>query len=296
MKLKATQYLHINSANRDSSESPYNFSVKLKNGDLQCSQNQLFKISVQSFDLYHTWLSVNNKTNSILLYDWDTSLFTYITIPEGNYTNKNLASTLTTLYRNWSVEWLAQLNKFKFTFTSPHNIQSNIGYETHRVLGFSQGFSYVQITSIISTKALRPTLSDRINLHIENISPYQKGNLDNSGGYKEAKSTNCLLSIVNNFSPFDIIHFENDNDLYSMLISEKSIEKLVITLRDQDESLLSFIEQDYNVVLKFETYEFEDDSTMSGIVESLKNIEELIRLSFVSNNLNEQNKKSSFIV
>lgn len=284
MQLKHSQYIHINSANRNVGETVYNFSVKIRNGDIACLPNQLLRISVQSFDLYHTWLSVNSTTNQIMLYNMSTSAYNLITIPEGNYTNKNLASLLTSLYSNWTVEWLSTLNKFKFTFTSPHNFQPMTGSDVFRVLGFSKGFAYVNTTSVTSTNALRPTLSDRINLHIDNLSPYQKTNLDNTGG-GECKTTNSLLSIVNNFSPFDIINFENDNDLYAMFIQEKLIEKIMISLRDQDESLLTFINQDYNVVLKIETWEMEDTTISNNMLDALKNIEELLRLSFVSNNM-----------
>lgn len=285
MKLLSTQYLYINSTKRNENEHPYNFSVLFNHGDIQCKKDEIMKIGVQSFDLYHTWTYVNANNNTICIQNESTMNTTTFNIDYGNYTFKQLASKLTSLYTNWVVTWSSLTNKFTFTFTEPHGF---VFAQTtaSKILGLNANTETVYNTSVTSYNVLRATLSERINVHIDNLTPYDKINLENTVTSTSTASTK-VLSIVNNFSPFDVITYENNSNLYSFFVSEKNIEKIQISLRDIDGSLLNFVEEDYNIVLKVETYEDDSitDNETNNIISNLQGIKEYLRLIFVSGNI-----------
>jgi len=285
MKLLNTQYLYINSANRNANESVYSFSVLFNNGDVSCKKDELMKVGVQSFDLYHTWTYVNSSNNTICIQNGSTMSITNVSIPFGNYTYKQLASLLTTLYANWTVTWSPVTNKFTFTFTQPHGFVFN-QTTSAKILGLTPKTPTVYDTSVVSDNVLRSTLSERINVHIDNLTPYDKINLENTIGSTGTASTK-VLSIINNFSPFDVITYENSNNLYSFFVSEKTIEKINISLRDVDSALLTFVTENFNIVLKVETYQDDNvaDNETNNIISNLQGIKEYLRLMFVSANL-----------
>jgi len=285
MKLLSTQYLYINSGNRNTSEYPYNFSVLFKNGDIACKKDEILKIGVQSFDLYHTWTYVNASNNTISIQNGSTMSITQFTIPFGNYTYKQLASILTSLYANWTVAWSSVTNKFTFSFTQPHGFDFALTTAA-KILGLTPNTQTVYNMSVVSDNVLRATLSERINVHIDNMIPYAKINLENTLSSTATASTK-VLSVVNNFSPFDVISYENNSDLYSFFVTEKSIDKIQISLRDIDGALLNFVEEDFNIVLKVDTYQDDNvaNNETNNIISNLQGIKEYLRLIFVSNNM-----------
>lgn len=289
MRLLTSQFLQVRSSKRSAGESICNFSVSVPHDELKCKQEQMFKVSVQSFDLYHTWTYINSSNNIIVLFNILTSQTTTINVPYGNYTGKALAYQLTQLYANWVVEWNAAQNKYLFTFTTPHILFNDLETTPGQAcvpLGFNRESYFTDASfQVTSVKVLRPTLSERINVHIDNLAPYDKANLTNADGI--AKSSNSILSIVNNFSPFDIIKYESNTDLYGFVCAEKSIEKLVISLRDIDGSLLTFIDTDFNLVLRFDTYEQDDTRPQDEMLTTLKQVAEYLRLIFVSTNMKQ---------
>jgi len=287
MKLLNTQYLYINSANRNANEEVCSFSVLFNNGDVACKKDEVMKVGVQSFDLYHTWTYVNANNNTFQLFEVipDSIEYVTITIPEGNYTFKQLAAKLTSLYEKWTVTWSAITNKFTFVFSTLHDMLPSSAY---KILGLSNDTStrYSDLLTLDSVNVLRPTLSERINVHIDNLTPYQKINLENTLGSTGTASTK-VLSIVNNFSPFDVITYENNSNMYSFFVSEKDIQKIQISLRDVDGQLLNFVQEDYNIVLKVETYQDDSvaDNETNNMISNLQGIKEYLRLMFVSSNI-----------
>jgi len=285
MKLLSTQYLYINSANRNNNEYPYNFSVLFSHGDVACKKDEVMKIGVQSFDLYHTWTYVNESNNKICLQNGTTMSITNISIPFGNYTYKQLASLLTSLYSNWTATWSSVTNKFTFTFTQPHGFVFE-QTTASKILGLMSKTQTLYSNSVVSDYVLRATLSERINVHVDNLTPYDKINLENTLGSTSTSSTK-VLSIINNFQPFDVITYENNSSLYSFFVTEKSIEKINVSLRDVDGALLSFVNQDFNIVLKIETYQDDSvaDNETNNMLSHLQSIKEYLRLIFVSSNI-----------
>jgi hypothetical protein len=282
MKLVDTQYVYINSSNRQASETPYLFTTTFQSGDISCQKNEVMKIGVQSFDLYHTWTYVNENNNTFTLINTVTDANTVIVVENGNYTFKQLAQKLTSLYPDWTVTWSSITNKFTFTFTQDHTFSFGAN-SANKILGL-RGSNNSQ-TTFVSDDVLRTALSERINVHIDNLTPYSRINLENSQGSQGTASTK-VLSIINNFSPFDIITYENNSNLYSFYVSEKNIEKLQISLRDVDSSLLTFVNEDCNIVLKIETYQVETSEETNKMLSTLQDIREYLRLMFVSSNLN----------
>lgn len=284
-----TQYLYVNSANRASNDNAYKFTLKIPAGVFACDRpTQFFKLAIQDFSMYLSWYYVNS-TNCSFKVNGNGVEYT-VTIQQGNYTFKQLASAVQTAMQNVvgaafsvSVTWDSNLNKLVFQFPQDSNVyilKFNVGNSAYSVLGFNNASFYVADGSgkITSDKPLSTTLSKNICIAVANVTPLKEATNVYNGTSEVCVPARFLLSIVNNFSPFDIISFINQNDLFSMYIKEKQLIELEFNVVDENGSLLTYA-SDWRASIKIETWEHNTDTSM---IEALHDIRDTLKLQLVS--------------
>ena len=91
--------IFINSANRSSTDKPYDFSIYFDNDEIIVNNNEGVNINVASFSLLNSMYNVNEytKNNMFILHNDDLDTDTTITIPYGNYNVMTLLNQLNIL-------------------------------------------------------------------------------------------------------------------------------------------------------------------------------------------------------
>ena len=299
-----TQYIYLNSANRNPSDTSYNFSLSIPHGVFHCEDpSQSFKLSIQNFNAVASWYYVNSTNNQFKIVR-NTNFYT-ITIPVGNYPFKTLASTLTTQINSvlgastCTVTWNSVTNKFEFAFVSDGNIyQINFftldSTSAHYILGFNikDGTRYASYDmdanrKIISIYTLQTTLSENICVTIDNLTPSKDcTSVENKDSEVCVPSQN-VLSIANNFAPNDIITYvQQGGDLFPLYVKDKTIENLEFSVRDENGNLMTYF-TDWRASIKVETLQADDSySDSQQMLQSLTEIKDYLKYIFVSNHLN----------
>lgn len=287
-----TQYLYVNTKNV-SGNMPYDLSLSIPRGLLQCdNQSQSFKVSCQSFQMTRSWYFINLTNNQFNIIAGATPYT--IVIPEGNYTFKQLASTITLQISNSSIPskdqiialWNSKTNRLELTFPSAsYSMDFNVDNSAAYVMGFAvTQYSPNASLQIISVNILPATLSKSLTLWVD-LSP-SKGclSLENKTG-SDCEPITSILNIPNNISPYDDYTFSNNTDEYSITVAEKSITTLRLSVRNEDGEILKYI-SDYRATLKFEV--LEDDTSYQNqiaLLQEMKEMREYLRFIFLQKNL-----------
>lgn len=289
-----TQYVYVNSKNVPGSM-PYDISLDIPRGLLQCDdQTQNFKVSVQSFQMTRSWYFVNSTNNQFAL-SFGGGQETIFTIPEGNYSYKQLASAIAVLISTSSifgkeqitVIWDSKTNKLIFTF--PFYLYA-LNFNLSNSAAYVMGFDPIQYTpnttslQIISTYILPSTLSKSLCLYVD-LSP-SKGclSLENKSG-STCEPVTSILNLPNDVAPFDSFSFDSQSDQYAITVAEKSISTLRLSIRNEDGVVLKYV-SDYRAVLKFEI--LQDDTSYDNqiaLLQEIKEMREYLKYIFLQKNL-----------
>jgi hypothetical protein len=110
--------IFINSANRSSTDKPYDFSVFFDNDEIMVNNNEGVNINVASFSLLNSMYNVNEytKNNTFILRNNFLNTNTTITIPYGNYNVYTLLNQLNILLSNIiNVSYNIATNTYTYT-------------------------------------------------------------------------------------------------------------------------------------------------------------------------------------
>lgn len=277
MKLVKSQTLFIQSKNRVSGGSTFNFDIHIPENYVSCSSEQLLKITLMNFSTYRSWYTINTGYNTISFKNLVTLATTVVIIPAGNYNYKVLASTINSLYPATVCSWNSYTNKLTFTFTQNHEVSfPDLSY---MVLGFNQG-AVLQGTTITSQTVIKPTVADHICIHLKDVTPYLTFNLDNLAG-NGMNVSDVIMAMTVTTQPFDLVVWRNTNDEFMLTIKEKKLNSLRFYFTDFDNNALTYLPES-QLVLRVDTYDLKEDETLRS---ALEDIAKYTRLSFISNNL-----------
>ena len=288
----------MNSLNRDEKDTSYHFTIDIPNGIFECKPDEMFRISVQDFNMGINWLYCNETNNQFLFNDGYGPCT--VTIPPGNYRFKDLAvaieTAMTIAYRNLkvcTVTWSSTLNKFIFQFNSDgytYSISFLTNNPAYYILGFEKDTLYTMnsVTKrITSPNVLKTTLSNKICITVDNIMPakgYQS--VENKNSFL-CQLTNNIMSIPNDYAPFDTAVFISQNDNFALYCTDNIIQKLTFSLRDEDGDIMTYASAtEWRASIKIDT--FSPDRTYQDsekILSCLNSIEDYLRMLFVSRNL-----------
>lgn len=291
----SSQYVYITSLNKASYDAIYDFTIDIPPGMVQCEQEQFLAISVSRFNITKNWYYVNSQNNYIKIIN--NTAFPFRTmdfyLSEGNYTFKKLALQLEIELKTFLnmndvyIRWDSNRNKYIFTLPPGIGFDFTSSNSMWYILGFNKNFTFVSSglsDNIISQNILNIYLTQCIDLHCENVTPDKNVSAIENSTNNSCVPSSCIMSLSNNFPPYETLDFENQDSKFRLIIKEKSLNKLRLTIRNENNTLLTFI-TDYNTVLRIDTISF-DTSRSDKKIKTLESIEDYLRLNFVSNNLN----------
>ena len=160
--------LCINNKNRLSG-SDHDEELHIPEKYVACLPHQHLRITVMSFSTYEDWYTINLSNNVVQVFDHGINRFTTLSLPFGNYTYRNLARSLNSLYEKWTWVHNQEINKFEITTQTNHTLI----FEDGRVFGFNKDGNNPFGMSFVSPNVLKPNLLDHICLHIKKFTPYE---------------------------------------------------------------------------------------------------------------------------
>ena len=264
--------------NRITGGNPWNFETSIPEKYIMCDNEDIIQITLMNYSTYRSWYTLNTGYNTIAFKNMVSTVTTNITIPAGNYSYKNLATMISSLYPSTTCTWNVSSNKLKFVFVQNHEL--SFPDQSYQILGFNQG-AVVTGTTITSQNVLKPTTYDHICIHLKNVTPHMNFNLDNNQGIT-MKVSDILLAMPVTSQPFDLLVWRNYNNEFPLYIKEKKLSSLRFWFTDYDNNLLTYI-PDWQMSIRVDTYRIKDDN--ESMKNALNDINKFMKLSFLSQNL-----------
>lgn len=217
--------IFINSANRNSTDKPYDFSVFFDNDEIMVNNNEGVNINVASFSLLNSMYNVNEytKNNTFILRNNFLNTNTTVTIPYGNYNVYTLLSQLNILLSNIiNVSYNIATNTYTYTniigisySINPLNCSKLLGLSTTTsILTTGTTSSYVNMVNYQQVILRCPTLV------------FENNSMDNIQDKNNFIAVSDILYWINkqDVEPFKTINYKNEDcgTLYSYNVVNKN--------------------------------------------------------------------------
>jgi hypothetical protein len=302
MKVVKTIHLYINSLNRQEGTN-WNFAIDIPPEiDIETkNDNQFIQLSLLKLSTYLEFYNITaGATDTVIFSKYNaqgvlTDSVTVV-IPEGNYTYAKLAQLLTNSM--CIVTYVSRLNKFSFNFGSFSGGLTFVN-NSHRAFGFSSPsliMSTLEGTSnmIYSNSALKPRLFDRLNISLFDVTPAANNYINDSIRTDENDSqlhgkffqrTRLFASIAINNPPFTLLEYEEGAvDRVTMLLADKRLKRSRFVITNEYEELMTVLKDTF-MIIRAEI--LEPDDTIDEQISTLKQINEWLKLGFVSSHLTD---------
>ena len=217
--------IFINSANRSSTDKPYDFSVFFDNDEIIVNNNEGVNINITSFSLLNSMYNVNEftKNNTFLLHDVFLDTDTIITIPYGNYNVLTLLNQLNVLLSGKiNLSYNVATNTYTYTNLSllsysinPLNCSKLLGLSGLTTISSSGTIGgYVNMVNYQQVILRCPTLV------------FENNSMDNIQDKNNFIAVSDILYWINkqDIEPFKTINYKNEDwgTLYSYNVVNKS--------------------------------------------------------------------------
>ena len=217
--------IFINSANRNSIDKSYDFSIFFDNDEIMVNNNEGVNINVASFSLLNSMYNVNEytKNNTFILRNNFLNTNTTITIPYGNYNVYTLLSQLNILLSNIiNVSYNVATNTYTFTniigisySINPLNCSKLLGLATTTlILATGTIGGYVNMVNYQQVILRCPTLV------------FENNSMDNIQDKNNFIAVSDILYWINkqDVEPFKTINYKNEDcsTLFSYNVVNKS--------------------------------------------------------------------------
>ena len=261
----------INSANRQSNENVYNFSVDYPDGVLTCKDNEYMEINVLSFDMPNNMYNIDSTNNQFQIKDG--ANYINKTIPAGNYSVKTFLKILQEIITE---HILITYNEAQNTYTfKADTTQSGITDSTYKLrsinigglLNISNDVDYDITASGYTTGLVNLVNFNKVMVKTENIS-YYYSNLQNLTTNKQVLNDIIFWKSKADVEPYQILKYNNEDggNNFNYKIEDRQINSIVLQLKNEkDEYILNA--PNYLMVLQFNFYEKNNYFTI------IKNIE-----------------------
>ena len=217
--------IFINSANRNSIDKSYDFSIFFDNDEIMVNNNEGVNINVASFSLLNSMYNVNEytKNNTFVLRNNFLNTNATITIPYGNYNVYTLLSQLNILLSNIiNVSYNVATNTYTFTniigisySINPLNCSKLLGLATTTlILATGTIGGYVNMVNYQQVILRCPTLV------------FENNSMDNIQDKNNFIAVSDILYWINkqDVEPFKTINYKNEDcsTLFSYNVVNKS--------------------------------------------------------------------------
>lgn len=261
----------INSANRQSTEDVYNFTIDFQDGVLTCNNNEFMEINVLSFDMPNNMYNIDSNNNQFQIKDGEN----YInkTIPAGNY---NVKTFLKILQEIITEHIIIKYNEAQNTYTfQPDITQTGITDASYKfksiniggLLNISNDIEYDITQAGFTTGLVNLVNFNKVMVKTKNIS-YYYSNIQNLTTNKQVLNDVIFWKSKTDVEPYAILKYNNEDggNSFNYKIEDKQINSIIFELKNEkDEYIINAPE--YLMVIQFNFYEKQNYFNL------LKNIE-----------------------
>lgn len=261
----------INSANRQSNENVYNFSVDYPDGVLTCKDNEYMEINVLSFDMPNNMYNIDSTNNQFQIKDG----VNYInkTIPAGNYSVKTFLKILQEIItEKILISYNEAQNNYTFKADTTQSGITDSSYKLRSInigglLNINNDVDYDITASGYTSGLVNLVNFNKVIVKTENIS-YYYSNLQNLTTNKQVLNDVIFWKSKADVEPYQILKYNNEDggNNFNYKIEDRQINSIVLQLKNEkDEYILNA--PDWLMVLQFNFYEKNNYFTI------IKNIE-----------------------
>lgn len=272
-----SQYLFLRSAQTNSYDSVFEFDTDV----LTAMPEHQMSLTVVDFTMQIQYYVVNSLNNQLIFTDVSNSSHTTITVPPGNYSYRDLCLAVSRLYTGLTCTYDNHTNRAIFTFTTPHAISFiNNSYQTF-------GFNSTDVPSgTIITSSNQLDLKGGVNqlvLHAAGVSTTACWNVDNFSSKDDlkCKPSDVLAVIPFDTAPFTVLHWQNPGNQFEMLLNEKNISRLQITIQDIYGNDLTYLNS-YTITFLVRIYKKNVQDGQNRTLSILSEILDYTKLSLIT--------------
>lgn len=211
------------------------------------SQEHIY-ISVQSAIFPNTFYNIN-AYNNILCYALTSNLIkTYLIIPKGNYTIKDLINYINSNMLNFTVSYNKTYNKLTFQNLSNSNFIFYPESTIYDVIGFKKGFTYnsnnglLESVSGVNMNSIQ-YINIKVNINTQNITKYN------------VNDRNIISSIPVNVNPYGIINYKNENN-FRINTFRSDLTEIILSFTDQNGYKIDFNGVQWSLVFQIDIINF----------------------------------------
>jgi len=275
----------ILSANRQTQEQSYNFTIDYPDGILSCSPNEYMEINVLSFDMPNTMYNINSKNNEFEIITANETIRK--TIPEGNYSIKTFMAQLENLIGNDFITITYNEAQNTYTFTKSYELTDiykikpiSIG----QLIGVFDNQEYEIGTSGYTTGLINLINYNKVMVRTENVACYYS-NVENirTNNNSVFNSNIIFWKSKADTEPFKILKYNNEDGGNSFVykVENTQINSIIFQFRNERNEIITDA-PDYMMVIQYNFYETKD---IINILMSIDNIiKEMYNTIFITIN------------
>jgi len=292
----------ISSANRQTSEPVYNFTIDYPDAVLSCKEKEHMELNVLSFDMNNTMYNINDTNNHFQI-KVDNTHTTQFYIAKGNYTVKSLiielkrllsnnliplGHTLHTFFGSYADSISIQIiynepqntYTFKKKITLPLGINVPTAFSLYikpinmgQLIGLENNTEYQITTEGMTTNLINLVDYNKVIIRTENISYYYSNieNLADVNGNTQLFSNIVFWKSKADILPHQVIKYNNEDGGNSFVykVENKQLNSIIFKLTNERGEYITDA-PNYMMVVQFNFYEQEDmNATLKSMVSIL---------------------------
>jgi len=233
---------------------------------------QQVQISLVNAQIPVSWYIINYTNNLFTLQLGNNITKTYY-ISVGNYNANSLITALNTLINdsNFSITISKITGKYTFTYNTTFTIYSDNNYSICSILGFELNTVYNCSFSFICPYPLNLLGYKRLEIYSQQMQTYNYSSLNNG--------MCTLLSIIPIDQPsYSLITYNNFTNTMN-IIKNKTLDKIEILIKGEDENFINFNNIDWTMKLKIDItrkYNISDNIPNENNKKDIKNLNLMI--------------------
>jgi hypothetical protein len=250
------QNLFINSYNKTSTDTNYDYNLAIPEHDISCGENEEISLTITNFNTPNIFYNITENNNKFYFktITGGTTTIATMAIPVGNYDVYTLAAAMDLLIvAEGHIAYVPLINKFSFEKKNSSNTTQvffNIFSDLYKILNVPQNIDINMLPNITSYSGL--INMNRFNyllIYINGITCYNQNisNITNS----QFKLSN-LVAIINRADvlPYGNICYVEINQNNEILLGNKKISNLNIKITNEYGELLTDLDN-WTMTLKF---------------------------------------------
>lgn len=261
MNVTKTQMLLFRSDNCSNpmADTPWSFGATLESDLVKCKPDEKLRVTLKMLTAraLWEWIPLGGTFSLGILSDKGATLLN-ITVPHGNPTFEALAKdiTLGAALPGFLCQFHAAQNKLSFSYQGGLSIAADFSASKHLqpLFGFSPGGIIISNgDTLTSDFPLNDTPFDSIKVHLSGVNP-ESGcqNGMNTAPGSIVQSCDVLAAFQVDSEPYGLLKYSNDNDMFSMIITDKAVRSLRFEYTDWNGTPLYQLTQNC-LYLQFDT-------------------------------------------